>query len=31
MTITSQRAGGLAGVGFGAVVITVNILLGSAG
>ena len=31
MSITSQRAGGLAGIGFGLVVLTVNIILGSAG
>lgn len=31
MTITSQRAGGLAGIGFGIVVLTVNMILGSAG
>ena len=31
MSITSQRAGGLAGIGFGLIVLTVNIILGSAG
>ena len=31
MTITSQRAGGLAGIGFGVVVLTANMILGSAG
>ena len=31
MSFTSQRAGGLAGIGFGLVVLTVNIILGSAG
>ena len=31
MSITSQRAGGLAGIGFGVVVLTANIILGSAG
>jgi hypothetical protein len=31
MSITSRRAGGLAGIGFGVVVLTANIILGSAG
>ncbi len=31
MSITSQRAGGLAGIGFGVVVLTANSIVGSAG
>lgn len=31
MSMTSQRAGGLAGIGFGVVVLTANMILGSAG
>lgn len=31
MSLTSQRAGGVAGIGFGVIVLTVNIILGSAG
>ncbi len=31
MSLTSQRAGGLAGIGFGALVLSANIILGSAG